>query len=85
MTTITTLNAPQDLRDLIIQAHEELDPDHQGMGWPDPVEWDGRSLEDQAADVATLLGAMRFGMDPASARYAELERLSGSLWEASGR
>lgn len=40
---------------LIREAVEALDPDHQGEHWPNPIDWDGRPLADQASDLLVLL------------------------------
>jgi hypothetical protein len=44
----------QDLRDVILEASEALDPDHQDDHWPDPIAWDGRPLIEQAEDILVL-------------------------------
>ena len=43
------------LGDLIVEASEMLDPQHQGQHWPDPIAWDGRPLDLQAMDLVPLL------------------------------
>lgn len=68
-----------DLEDLVREAREYLDPQHQGEGWPDPIEWDGRPLDEQAVDLTTLLDARARDGDE---RAAEL---SDALWRAAGR
>ena len=58
---------------LIITASEHLDPDHQSAIWPDPTEWDGRPLDEQARDLCALLDAR--DDDPEAARLsAEIDR-----------
>lgn len=51
MTTTTTLT------DLIYRASEHLDPQRQGAQWPNPIEWDGRPLAEQARDLCAVLDA----------------------------
>jgi hypothetical protein len=45
------------LKDALNLAIERLDPQHQGAGWPDPVAWDGRGLQEIARDLASILDA----------------------------
>lgn len=56
-------------RELIMRAHQALDPTGQAPIWPDPIRWDGRPLREQAADLATLLDAR--GIEP---------ELAAELW-----
>jgi hypothetical protein len=42
------------LRPLVMALADALDPYHQGEGWPDPIAWDGRLLEEQARDLLAL-------------------------------
>lgn len=71
-----------DLRALILEALEYLDPQHQGLGWPDPIAWDGRPLDEQARDLTVLLDAPAQYGEPVDETAAQL---SASLWEAAAR
>jgi hypothetical protein len=48
---------PENLRDLLLEVSDALDPQHQGEGWPDPIAWDGRPLIEQAQDLLVLVDA----------------------------
>jgi len=41
----------------VLELSEALDPCHQGSCWPDPIAWDGRSLDVQARDLVALAKA----------------------------
>jgi hypothetical protein len=43
------------LADAIRAISLALDPDKQGVQWPDPVSWDGRTLRTQMHDLLTLV------------------------------
>lgn len=45
------------LRNALMVLYDRLDPSRQGMGWPDPISFDGRSMEEQAADLLMVLEA----------------------------
>jgi hypothetical protein len=64
------------LRQLILEGFEALDPHHQGVGWPDPIAWDGRGLKEIARDLAALLDAQ--GVE-------EFSDLSDEIWRAANR
>ncbi len=73
------------LQSLIIKASEALDAAHQGDQWPNPVEWDGRPLDDQARDLCALLdvaaeAARDRGDDDAA---AALDGMSEKVWKAA--
>ena len=42
------------MRARVLELSEALDPQRQGECWPDPIAWDGRPLEEQAADLLAL-------------------------------
>ncbi|MEW5765742.1 MAG: hypothetical protein ACOYXN_13625 [Acidobacteriota bacterium] len=69
------------LRALILEAAEALDPSHQGVQWPDPIEWDGRPLRDQARDLYTLVDVA--AADYGGAKAARLRALAHRLWQAA--
>ncbi|MEW5765394.1 MAG: hypothetical protein ACOYXN_03245 [Acidobacteriota bacterium] len=73
-----------EIPDLILEASEALDPNHQGVQWPDPIEWDGRPLRDQARDLSALLDAEAAG-ESDEARASRLRRLSARLWASVER
>ncbi len=58
---------------VILAACEALDPQHQGMQWPDPIVWDGRPLEEQAADLYRLLLAKEEAGEDVAAAIAAIE------------
>jgi stress response protein SCP2 len=62
------------LRSLILEGCEALDPNHQGLGWPDPIKWDGRPLREIATDLCALLDAQ-----------GEFRDLSDKIWQAANR
>lgn len=68
------------MRDLILTASEVLDPNHQGQQWPDPIAWDGRTLEEQARDLCAVLDAEADG-DKDEARAERFRALSARLWQ----
>ena len=41
----------------VYNLSEALDPSHQGVQWPNPVAWDGRSLKEQAKDLLVIATA----------------------------
>jgi len=41
-------------RKAVLNLIEALDPDHQSLGWPDPIKWDGRPLKEMAEDMIVL-------------------------------
>lgn len=42
-------------RAMVLELTEAMDPQRQGAGWPDPIRWDGRSLDEQARDLLALV------------------------------
>lgn len=58
------------LRALLLDASELLDPQHQRVIWPDPVEWDGRPLREQARDILVLLDSRAEAGDDDAAELA---------------
>jgi len=42
---------------VVLELSEALDPNHQGECWPDPIAWDGRSLQEQAEALLVLADA----------------------------
>ena len=44
----------EQVRKAIIDVSSCLDPCRQGVQWPDPITWDGRSLPEQASDILRL-------------------------------
>ena len=69
-----------DLRTLILEANELLDPQHQGLQWPAPIEYDGRPLDEIARDLTVVLDApIECGEQPDDRRVA----LSAALWAAA--
>jgi hypothetical protein len=61
------------LRSLILEGFEALDPKHQGLGWPDPIRWDGRPLKEIASSLCAILDA----------QGEEFRDLSDALWQAA--
>lgn len=45
----------QKYRELILEACLALDPQRQGPNWPDPIQRDGRPLDEMARDLVVLL------------------------------
>ena len=43
--------------ELVTELSEALDPQHQGIYWPDPISYDGRPLKEQASDLLVLAEA----------------------------
>lgn len=70
------------LAEMIREASEALDPQRQGPQWPDPIEWDGRPLEEQGRDLCVALDAAAETAESRGEgrRADELRRLSSVLW-----
>lgn len=57
------------LRSALMELCEALDPQHQGVDWPDPIAWDGRPLRVQAEHLLSVADAEH--EDPQVRRVAE--------------
>ena len=44
-------------REIVLELSEALDPQHQGICWPDPIAWDGRPVREQMEDLLVLADA----------------------------
>jgi len=64
-------------RAAILALSEALDPQRQGMCWPDPIEWDGRPLTDQASDLLVLADAQE--PDEYSRAYVAIRDAANAL------
>ena len=74
-----TKTATHALRDAIYTAVLALDPDRQGVCWPDPIAWDGRPLEEQAEDLMVLLDTTLEDMRETDPRYDQLSTARAQL------
>lgn len=77
----------ENLAKMLHKAYLALDPERQGLGWPNPVHWDGRPLDEQARDVSSLLDAKvadlrAKGKDEAAEK---LQNLSNAIWDEQER
>lgn len=75
------------LREALLDLYEALDPQHQGECWPDPIEWDGRPLREQAEEALSSCepqpGDLPDDLDPAAApTRAAAEALRAALGAA---
>lgn len=61
------------LKKLVLNLAEALDPDHQGLGWPDPIKWDGRPLREMIPGLM-LLAELKINDFPEPEWRTERER-----------
>ncbi len=71
---VMVMSKRMSIRDHVVELCEALDPHHQGLAWPDPIEWDGRPLERQASDMIALARSItKYG--PREGSAVDLPRL----------
>jgi len=72
------------MKELVVEVAEILDPQHQGVDWPDPVAWDGRPVDQQLSGLLGLVKAQAVGSygEPVPEMEALATRIRDALQQA---